>query len=641
MKHNFAIQRRQAPATYLEFISKMREACEAKGQRWHILLNEKGLPQSGSDWDLRVLNGSHQKHRPGTGGFAVDADMQSLAIAAGWPSSRLPETGSLSPDAQDVVKALLVYRCLAGNTADNAQIIARACRQVLSTTARPPWEIRPEDFEAVLALKDWSEKARRDFASVGKIFDENLLSLNCPVQPATQKEGKIRLATSLSERTGGEKLPDRDALFELVRIVFQETAESHNDAIYFLLVRLIILTGLRVAEVQMLPFDCLDWQEHVDVVTGKSAKAIGGVGRSLRLKYFAGKHAEGTPDILVEAYQWVPAKFEAELVRAVEEAQRATLPLRMLLKQQHTDRLAFPSSDLREFRTLAGANLDTSSLLFLTVGEALAHPLDLPLSPDVAINIPFGARLYTVLGRTKGNGTVSYFRKYGRTDGAENMSIKPHALRHLLNTELFRLNVPDTVITHQFGRSTVAQSYEYDHRSLAEHLKFVDLPTGADATIPMGSTQELVARMVVSGAVSDSHLGKTFKRIQAKEGDEAAFRYLAANSDGFHVTPYGFCTNSFSVSPCARHLKCFDNCKHFLPSGLPQHVVTLTSLKVKLIRMRDVAAAKPANTMGRRNQMAHAAQLIDGVTRALEAQPKQRIFPNGADHSAPPKDVFQ
>lgn len=630
-----------APVTYSQFIAEMRQSCEAKGLAWEIPLDAGGHALKGMDWDLRLLNGSHQKDRAGTGGFAVDAGIQSLARAAGWPQSRLPAAGALNSPAQDFVKAIIASRCLAGNSTDHAQIIGRASRMVLSTTPRPPWELRAEDFAAVLDLKPWSAKARRDIGQVGGSIDKNLLSLHCPVRVTVSEVAPVRLLGDPRERTAEDKLPDREALFELTRIVFQEAARTYNDAIYFLLIRLLILTGLRVTEVRMLPLDCLSWHEHLDVVTGQSAETIGGVGRSLRLRYFAEKHAEGAPDVLVEAYQWVPERFASEVIRAVEDARQATAPVRAIFAQQHRDPAAYPKSDVRTFRVLGGASLDTSGLLLLTVGEILAHPIPTPLPADLPINTPIGPRLYTALGRVKGSGSISFFRKYGKAPGAHRMSVQPHSLRHLLNTELFRLNVPDTVITHQFGRRTVSQSHEYDHRSLAERLRFVTLPASAEPLLPKGSSQELVARMVVSGAVSGSHLGQTFSQIQAEQGDNAAFRYLAANADGFHVTPYGYCVNSFSISPCTRHLKCFDDCRHFLASGRVEHRVALEELQAKLIIMRDAAASKPANTIGRKNQIAHAEKLVDGVRRALDAQPGVPIFPDGEDRSVVKEDLFQ
>ncbi|WP_341649818.1 hypothetical protein [Thauera humireducens] len=149
-----------------------------------------------------------------------------------------------------------------------------------------------------------------------------------------------------------------------------------------------------------------------------------------------------------------------------------------------------------------------------------------------------------------------------------------------------------------------------------------------------------MAKMVLSGFAGLSHVSESFKRIQQEYGDDAAFTYLAATSDGFHVTPYGFCTTSFAVNPCVRHLKCFHRCKRYVPSGLPEHRITLEQLRGKLSAMREKAAAKPANSIGRKNQIAHADELIAGVDAALSAQPGAVVFPNGTDYSDPEKGLF-
>ena len=210
-----------------------------------------------------------------------------------------------------------------------------------------------------------------------------------------------------------------------------------------------------------------------------------------------------------------------------------------------------------------------------------------------------------------------------------------------MNTELFRRGVPDTIITQQFGRESVAQSYEYDHRSLSELLRFVSLPEEAQRAVRAGSSQELIAKMVVSGTLGDSHLVRSFKQIQAREGDRVAFAYLAANADGFHVTPYGYCTNSFSLDPCARHLKCFDSCKHFAVSAAPTQRIALETLLDSLKTMRTAATLKPIKSVGRQNQIAHADRLIAGVQAALDTPPGSTPFPSGRDHSAPPKDLLE
>lgn len=629
------------PQQFQLFVDNIRQAVEAKGLQWGIPMDDKGKPIEGSDWDLRVLNGSHDRFAPGTVGFGIDDQVRELAINAQWPLARLPVGAVLSDSVQDFIKAIIATRCLSGRTADNAQVIAKAAKRLFSCTTIPPYKVSREHFEALLSLKSWSDKAKRDFSVVAKIIDENLLSEHCPVKPSVESKPKTELLPGLNTRTTGHKLPDKHALFELTRIVFQEVPTTFNDGIIFSVFRLLILTGLRITEILTLPDDCLVWHNHIDVVTGKNVSDIGGIGRSLQLRYYAEKQRDGAPDILIEKFYNVPSRFEGLIETTVTETLNATTSLREILERQSHTQNNYPNSDLRTFKTSSGRVVGTWQCLFLTTGSVLRFPLIEPLTPDSAISTPLPPRIYTALGSTIGNGSLSFFKKYGGTPQEKNLSIKPHSLRHLMNTELFRLNVPDTAITHQFGRVSVAQSYEYDHRSLSEKLKFVQLPSTSRPHVPPGSTQELVAKMVVSGIAAISHLGQSFKRIQAEHGDAAAFAYLAANSDGFHVTPYGFCTNSFSINPCTRHLKCFDRCKHFAASGLPEHRETLLDLRESLVIMQHAAEAKPSRTMGRINQITHAVRLIEGVQAALDAQPQQNVFAEGVDYASPnKKDVF-
>lgn len=81
-----------------------------------------------------------------------------------------------------------------------------------------------------------------------------------------------------------------------------------------------------------------------------------------------------------------------------------------------------------------------------------------------------------------------------------------------------------------------------------------------------------------------------FTLIQKKERDSTALRYMTANSDEFHVTPYGYCVNSFQMNPCANYLTCLDRYKNSAASGRNEHRVTLESLRAKLVEMRATAS---------------------------------------------------
>lgn len=627
----------EAPKSYLSFVDSMLRFVRSKGLPWAICLDESGKPLLDSDWDLRVLTNSHDRVAARLNGFAVDDETRSAALQAGWSPATVVHGSVLPSDAQDFIKALAAFSGKRKHVPRTTRRAARIYRRFLSVTVKAPWELNTEDFDRFIALGLSDTNLVPVIAELASVMNENLLSINCPLAPTIPEKYSRELLFKLDSRKNEKKLPDESALLELTRIVFQETPLTHQDHMRFCVLRILILTGLRLNEVLMLPYDCMRWEDHIDFVTKQPAGAVGGISKSLGIRYFALKDDEGLPDILIEKVQPVPEKFHVHIANAIEEARAATHRLRMVLLEQHKNPKLGPESDLRRFVTNSGAELSTADLLFLVM-FGVNEPLPSGISANCAIAPSAQSSLYQNLNGT--DKIRSIFRKYGSSPEVWSYRLIPHSLRHLMNAEYFRLNVPDTIITQQFGRQSVAQSYEYEHKSLAERLKFVTLPPSALKIIKPGSAQELIAKMVVSGVAAGSHISESFKKIQAEHGDESAFLYLSANSDGFHVTPYGFCTNSFSVNPCARHLKCFDGCKHFAASGRREHIVTLESLKTKLLVMRDKASAKPANSIGRKNQISHAEKLLVGVERTLDSQPLALVFPDGADHSEPRSDMF-
>lgn len=626
------------PANYVRFIERGRDYALARGLSWSRLINQDDAPVLAQDWDLRQLADGHDRHAITLGSFEVDVESREMAVAAGWSLASMPSSSVLSPDVQEFVLALVVERCRGKKNLRAVRQLARNVKVFFSVTGKAPWDVSSEDVSRYVELRSGNPNVLRDINVMSRVVNEHLISVACPiVVPRFSPAFWQNLQSSLRERVSSGKLPERGALYELARIVLRETPRSHLDLIRFCVIRVILFTGLRLNEVLMLPADCLRWEKHVDVVTGLLADQVGGYARTLSLRYFAEKQAESAPDLLVEDVYPVPERFQETVATAIAQVQAATAKLRKLLAEQMTLSKPPESSDLRRFKTTSGTSLTTADLLFLT---SFQNKLE-PCAADLTTSITTLSQnsMYLALGVDAVHRSSSLFARYGAPECSEYV-VRPHSLRHLLNTELFRLGVPDTVITQQFGRQTVAQSYEYDHRTLSEKLAFVRLPDSAKGIVRPGSSHELVAKMVVGGLSPSSHMAKTFATIQASSGDEAAFQYLVASSDGFHVTPYGFCLNSFSMSPCPKHLKCFHGCKHFTASGLPEHRVSLQSLKDQLTLMREAAAAKPARTVGRKNQIAHADALLVGVAAALAAQPNAPVFGGGIDFSVPTGDVL-
>lgn len=619
-----------APASYRRFIEQGRARVLEKGLSWEIPHNEIGNIKSDDSWDLRTFTSNNERNATRLTSFAIDDKVRQRASQAGWPKALLPSGLVLGEAIQDFLKSLILHRVAEGILPRSIRHEFSLLRSFFSSTNKFPWQLNSEDLNRYLDLVPKNAKVSASIASLASIINSNLLSPHVPLIYRDEKEVRTFLGTMLSERKGGGKLPDVDALHELVRIVFQEKPIGHQYKIRFGIARLLTLTGLRLNEIILLPADCLQWEHHIDIVTGKPAGEVGGISRSLRLKYFGEKRRKKDSKVLVEDFQWIPARFEELVASTVSEILEATRPLRDSLKSR--------ASIERIFKTASGELLTLSDFLFLVIHNGRSELPDV-IPETVTIETAAQSSFLAFLSTDKGKGTI--FTKYSTLPNKSGLFIKSHSLRHLMNTELFRQGVPDTVVTQHFGRQSVAQSYVYDHRSLAERLKDVEIPEKAAKLIVPGTPQETVAKMVLSDLFGGSAIAMAFRKIQSESGDEAAFMYLAQNSDGFHATPYGFCITSFAVNPCVRHLKCFDNCRHYLPSGMKEHRISLESLRANLRVMRDTAAAKPLTSTGRKNQVAHAERLISGIDLALAAQPNVPLFKEGVDHSAPAKDLFK
>jgi len=262
-----------------------------------------------------------------------------------------------------------------------------------------------------------------------------------------------------------------------------------------------------------------------------------------------------------------------------------------------------------------------------------------------------------------GNSKLTLFETYGENDEDRALTIQPHSLRHLQNTELFRLGVVDTIITKRFNRRRVAQSYDYDHRSLVEDLEQIDLKPEVEARL--GEKSATVARLIKSGKARGP-IVEAFKTIQQTQGEDAALEYLRAEADGFHSTPYGHCINSFTVDPCPKHLECFTGCRHLSATDLTENRHNLVQLEIRLEtavqaiearqqRIGRSSAPLELNTafgdqnssgltvsaqsmqtwtssgIGMDNQLSHAKSRLAGVRKLLATPPGHQVFPDGPD----------
>jgi hypothetical protein len=289
-------------------------------------------------------------------------------------------------------------------------------------------------------------------------------------------------------------------------------------------------------------------------------------------------------------------------------------------------------SDTTPFRVEGGLQIQSSEMLFLVPKRAIGEGRDQSpchVGRTIAVGIATPELLAGSLSAAD-NESPTLFQTYGLNDEDRALSLLPHSLRHLQNTELFRLGVADTIITKRFNRRSVAQSYEYDHRSLQEELEQITLAD--EWEVYLGPKASVVAKLIESGR-ANGPIVKEFLRLKKEEGDESAYGFLKAEADGFHATPYGHCLNSFTVDPCPTHLECFNGCGHLSATDLPENRKHLIILHGKLKDALEAARAKPARSIGRDNQIHHAEVRLKNVAQLLETPAGERVFPGGIDLS--------
>ncbi len=295
-------------------------------------------------------------------------------------------------------------------------------------------------------------------------------------------------------------------------------------------------------------------------------------------------------------------------------------------------------SDVQAMNTDSG-EIQSWELLFLHPKRSLAEERNdgiCDVSRYFSISRPDSRLIGVGLGDQEN--IPSLFERYGATVEDRTLRLESHMLRHLQNTELFRLGVADTIISKRYNRRSVAQSYEYDHRSLAEELEEISIPE--DVELFLGEKATTVAKMI-KGGKANGPIVDAFIRIQAKDGDTAAYEYLRVEADGFHATPYGHCLNSFTVDPCPKHLECFANCRHLSATDLPENNANLMRLEGKFKIAIETIKARPSSSIGWKNQIKHAEERLAGVQKLLITPVGQRAFPDGVDLSAPrTRDLF-
>ncbi|HVC49177.1 MAG TPA: hypothetical protein VND43_03315 [Burkholderiales bacterium] len=212
------------------------------------------------------------------------------------------------------------------------------------------------------------------------------------------------------------------------------------------------------------------------------------------------------------------------------------------------------------------------------------------------------------------SGVQSLFEAYGRTDEDRSLALNAHSLKHLQITDSFYPKIIRMVLLQKLHPHNLKHIHENHPYAFVDRREQINLPSGAEKI--MGEKVLAVAKLIKAGK-ADNPIVQTFKKIQKTQGEAVALAFLGTEANGFHATPYGYCITSLTSEPCPKYLECFANCRHLAASNLSENGHHLTTLKNRFEKALVDALNRPAESIGRENQIMHIKERLGAVQTLL------------------------
>jgi hypothetical protein len=361
-------------ASLATYVSSAKLLATERGLSWRVPFDSFGKIPKKSRWDLTLLAGISPPPVIYVSSFAVGTpDLLSLNKHRLRLGQSPLEARPMCTPWRDLYLAVIIHQIVVSkNRPAHALVPARWIRYVAAIAETfPPSALTPDHvrqaYNAVLESGESGKNALNLEMTVRTILDDQALTDTpalarfCnplefgPSRTSHERAERERARTGaysrtdevrarLSDRKSEDKLPGHRALWELIRIIFQERPRTFSDAVRFALLKILIVQGQRVNETAMLPFDWLRSREYFDG-DGASAGVKGGISRSLMIRIFAEKEDEIQDHqgaLLYETAQHVSPLFEEHVLEWLSDIAAITSPLRNRLRLQVETGRLFP-----------------------------------------------------------------------------------------------------------------------------------------------------------------------------------------------------------------------------------------------------------------------------------------------------------
>lgn len=228
---------------YIEFVQHGRNMAEDRGVSWEIPLNSNGIAQDGVGWNITSLAGATPPPKYYLRDFGPEIKaLELLNLEKSKNNIILQPISILSNAWQDLLKAAvanqLYYRKntpnhISGNIVRPLKVIATCA------AGKEPWELSLDDvaLSVKIGTKIQASGKLGDLIKgvVKTVIDVEHIADACPLYPSLPADRLVpvnrrarysksmdELRDDLEQRKKAEKLPERRAFWELVRIVFTE-----------------------------------------------------------------------------------------------------------------------------------------------------------------------------------------------------------------------------------------------------------------------------------------------------------------------------------------------------------------------------------------------------------------------------------
>jgi hypothetical protein len=349
---------------YMAFIELGKSLAVQRSLQWRIPLDAAGAAADEIGWNLTAAAKAISPPNHYLRDFSPEPN-----VLAALKRGRFREVNAaidrpaLSPAWQDLMKAAAAEQLFfRRNTV--LHVVGQILRpiRVLATCAqREPWQLTLDDVRAALRISSEiqpSGKLRDLIIGIVKgVFDANHLIDSGPLfaslgdrQQYVNMRARAKFTLSkealrdgLQDRKRAERLPERRAFWELVRIVMTEPPKTFADELRFAAIKTMIVTGFRITEAALLPSDWKRERHFIDA-KGKPAGLSGGISTSVMIRHFAEKQQKANSDsnVLVEGLQPIPEMFTEILRETLNRTAELTAPLRKTLKLQCETGRALP-----------------------------------------------------------------------------------------------------------------------------------------------------------------------------------------------------------------------------------------------------------------------------------------------------------